>query len=158
MGRYELVRPTLRQRIINRIIGLAGAERIKNWQLAKRIRNLAFSTVAFFFAGSYVLVTAVDPYGGALSSAYAFEFENTADAQTYGFASQQKISFSRDGWEVVTGDEAAAIYVANAETPASGTVKGYAYSLVIKQGCVMWCCWTSSSLLQVLCCVPSQVA
>jgi hypothetical protein len=134
MGRYELVRPTLRQRIINRIIGLAGAERIKNWQLAKRIRNLAFSTVAFFFAGSYVLVTAVDPYGGALSSAYAFEFENTADAQTYGFASQQKISFSRDGWEVVTGDEAAAIYVANAETPASGTVKGYAYSLVIKQG------------------------
>ena len=93
MGRYELARPTLRKRIINRVIGVDVAERMKNWQLAKRIRNLAFSAVAFFFAGSYVLVTAVDPYGGALSSAYAFEFENTADSQTYGLLRSRKSAF-----------------------------------------------------------------
>ncbi|MBU6144286.1 MAG: transglycosylase SLT domain-containing protein [Acidobacteria bacterium] len=134
MGRYEMVRPTLRQRIFNRLFGTQFSEKLKSLELGKRIRNLAFSAIAFVFAGSYVLVTAVDPYGGALSSAYAFEFDNSAESQTYGFASQQKISFSRGGWEVVTGDEAAAIYVANAATPATGTIKGYAYKLVVDNG------------------------
>jgi len=134
MGRYELVRPPLYRRILNRIFGERAFQRFANLNLAQRIRRTLFTGLAFVFAGSYVLVTAVDPYGGSLSSAYAFDFENNPDAQTYGFASQQKISFARGGWEIVTGDEAAAIYVANAETPPTGSVKGFAYKKVIEQG------------------------
>ena len=134
MGRYELVRPSLPRRILNRVLGTNFLERIAELQIARRLRNLTFSLIAFVFASSYVLVTAVDPYGGSLSSAYAFDFENSTDAQTYGFSSQQKISYARGGWEIVTGDEAAALYVANAETPPNGSVKGFAFSQVINQG------------------------
>jgi hypothetical protein len=129
MGRYELERPSLRKRIIARLFGRTFSTRVESFNIRKKLQLLIVNLLAFGFAGSYVLVTVVDPYGGALAS--EFTFYSDAEAQTYGYASQQKISFSRGGWEVVTGDEAAAIYVANAATPETGTVKEFAYTLVL---------------------------
>ena len=131
MGRYELVRPTLRKRIIARLFGNNFGPNLAKLELGKKFRNLVFSLLGFGFAGSYVLVTVVDPYGGTMANAYAFDSYSDSEAQSYGYSSQQKISFSRGGWEIVTGDEAAAIYVANASTPATGSVKEFAYGLVV---------------------------
>jgi hypothetical protein len=105
-------------------------------QFAKRIRTVVAGFVSFSFASAYVLVTVIDPYGGALTSAYAFNSSYSdvgEDQQIYGFAAQQKISFERGGWAIVTGDEAAAIYVANAATPETGSIKEFAYGLVLTQ-------------------------
>lgn len=135
MGRYELVRPSLRKRISQRIFGKNLASKLENFNLAKKIRLATINLIAFTCAAGYAMVTVIDPYGGALNSAYAFEstYSNTGEAdQIYGFSSQQTISFERGGWAIVTGDEAAAIYVANAEAPETGSIKDFAYNLVLK--------------------------
>ncbi len=134
MGRYELVRPTLRQRISRRILGKNLATNLQNLQLAKKLKRLVVTSIAISFVASYAMVTVIDPYGGALNSAYAYNstYSNTGEeVQIYGFTAQQKISFQRGGWSIVTGDEAAAIYVANAETPENGSIKAFAYELVL---------------------------
>jgi hypothetical protein len=133
MGRYELVRPTLRQRISQRILGKNLSTNLQNLQLAKKIKRLVVNTIAISFVASYAMVTVIDPYGGALNSAYAYNatYSNTGEEdQIYGFTAQQKISFQRGGWSIVTGDEAAAIYVANAATPENGSIKAFAFELV----------------------------
>lgn len=132
MGRYELVRPTLRQRIVQRMVGKKFGSNLENFQFGKKIKRALASLVAASFASSYVMVTVIDPYGGALNSAYAFNSYSdiVEDDQIYGFSAQQKISFKRGGWAIVTGDEAAAIYVANAEEPEIGSIKEFAYKLV----------------------------
>jgi hypothetical protein len=134
MGRYELVRPTLRQRIIQRILGKNLSTNLESLELGKKFKRLVANTIAISFVASYAMVTVIDPYGGALNSAYAFNttYSNTGDSdQIYGFTAQQKISFKRGGWSIVTGDEAAAIYVANAATPETGSIKAFAYDLVL---------------------------
>jgi hypothetical protein len=133
MGRYELVRPTLRKRLVQRIFGKRIAPTLENLQLGRKIKVLTANVIAITCIASYAMVTVIDPYGGALTSAYAYNSSysnNGEDDQIYGFTSQQKISFERGGWAIVTGDEAAAIYVANAATPETGTIKEFAYGLV----------------------------
>ena len=135
MGRYELVRPSMGKRLVQRIFGRKLAPKLENLQLAKKIKVLTANVIAITCIASYAMVTVIDPYGGALTSAYAYNssYSNTGeDDQIYGFTSQQKISFERGGWAIVTGDEAAAIYVANAATPETGSIKEFAYSLVNK--------------------------
>ena len=133
MGRYELVRPTLGKRIIQRMFGEKITPALENLQLGRKIKIVTANLIAVSCIASYAMVTVIDPYGGALTSAYAYNssYTNTGEAaQTYGLISQQKISFERGGWAIVTGDEAAAIYVANAETPETGSIKEFAYRLV----------------------------
>jgi hypothetical protein len=133
MGRYELVRPTLGKRIIQRMFGAKLSHSLHNLQLGRKIKIAAANLIAITCITSYAMVTVIDPYGGALTSAYAYNssYTNTGEAdQSYGLVSQQKISFERGGWAIVTGDEAAAIYVANAATPETGSIKEFAYGLV----------------------------
>lgn len=133
MGRYELVRPTLGKRIIQRMFGSSITPALEKLQLGRKIKIATANLIAVSCIASYAMVTVIDPYGGALTSAYAYNssYTNTGEAdQTYGLISQQKISFERGGWAIVTGDEAAAIYVANAAPPEIGTIKEFAYGLV----------------------------
>jgi len=133
MGRYELVRPSLRKRIVQRMFGSKLTPKLENLQIAKKIKVLTANLIAITCIASYAMVTVIDPYGGALTSAYAYNSSYSdigEDNQIYGFKSQQKISFERGGWAIVTGDEAAAIYVANAATPETGSIKEFAYGLV----------------------------
>lgn len=133
MGRYELIRPTLGKRMMQRLFGEKFVLALENLNLARKFKVLVANLIAFSFAASYVLVTVIDPYGGALTSAYAYNptYSNTSESdQIYGFQSQQTISFKRGGWDIVTGDEAAAIFVANAEEPETGTIKEFAFGLV----------------------------
>lgn len=135
MGRYELVRPSMGKRLVQRLFGRKLAPKLENLQLARKIKVLTANVIAITCITSYAMVTVIDPYGGALTSAYAYNSSYSdigEDNQIYGFKSQQKISFERGGWAIVTGDEAAAIYVANAATPETGSIKEFAYSLVNK--------------------------
>jgi hypothetical protein len=127
MGRYELVRPTVRKRLFARIFG----ERFRNLSLGKKLSKLFLHLVAYTFIGGYTMVTIIDPYGGAMANAFEFDYNVGGDSQTYGYATTQKISFDRSGWKIVTGDEAVAIYVANAAPPETGTIKDFAYTLVV---------------------------
>jgi hypothetical protein len=107
--------------------------KLENLQIAKKIKVLTANLISITCIASYAMVTVIDPYGGALTSAYAYNSSYSdigEDNQIYGFKSQQKISFERGGWAIVTGDEAAAIYVANAATPETGSIKEFAYGLV----------------------------
>ena len=133
MGRYELVRPSLSKRIIQRIFGKNFTPRLQELQIGKKFKLAIANLVAISFVAGYAMVTVIDPYGGALNSAYAYNsnYSNTGEEdQIYGYTAQQKISFERGGWSIVTGDEAAAIYVANAATPETGTIKEFAFELV----------------------------
>jgi hypothetical protein len=133
MGRYELVRPTLSKRIIQRIFGDSFTPKLQELQLRRKFKLAVSNLVAISFVAGYAMVTVIDPYGGALNSAYAYNstYSNTGEGdQIYGFTAQQKISFKRGGWSIVTGDEAAAIYVANADTPETGSIKKFAFDLV----------------------------
>ena len=133
MGRYELVRPSMGKLLVQRIFGRKLAPKLENLQIAKKIKVLTANLIAITCIASYAMVTVIDPYGGALTSAYAYNSSYSdigEDNQIYGFKSQQKISFERGGWAIVTGDEAAAIYVANAATPETGSIKEFAYGLV----------------------------
>ena len=134
MGRYELVRPSLSKRIIQRIFGKSFSPKLQELQIAKKFKLAIANLVAISFVAGYAMVTVIDPYGGALNSAYAYNstYPKTGEEeQIYGYTAQQKISFKRGGWSIVTGDEAAAIYVANAATPETGTIKEFAYELVL---------------------------
>ncbi len=133
MGRYELVRPTLGKRITQRMFGKRLSPAIESLQLGRKVKLATANLLAITCIASYAMVTVIDPYGGALNSAYAFNssYSNTGEAdQIYGLVTQQKISFERGGWAIVTGDEAAAIYVANAAEPEVGSIKEFAYGLV----------------------------
>jgi len=128
MGRYELVRAPLRQRLAKHIFG----KNVLAWNLGVKLRNFLMAFLAFIFAGSYVLVTVVDPYGGSGSSAYAYYAASDEEAQFFEYASTQTVSYARGGWQIVTGDEA--IHIANAETPPVGTIQQFAFDLVSKNG------------------------
>ena len=137
MGRYELERPNLRKRVFQRIFGESFTLKLEELNIPRKLKIATANLVAFSCAASYVMVTVIDPYGGALTSAYAFNstYSNAGEAdQIYGFTSQQKISFKRGGWSIVTGDEAAAIYIADAAAPETGSIKEFAFGLVETNG------------------------
>jgi hypothetical protein len=81
----------------------------------------------------FVLVTIVDPYSGTMASASTiqiYDTDNVDPAETYGYASTQKISFARGGFNIVTGSDAAAMFVETAIVPSPGTAKAYAFELL----------------------------
>jgi hypothetical protein len=87
----------------------------------------------FVFSVGFILVSIVDPYSGTMASAntmQVYDFENGSPEQTYGYASTQKISYSRGGFNIVTGDDAAAMFVEAAGAPDPGTAKAYAFGLL----------------------------
>jgi len=79
MGRYEMVRPTLSKRIIQRIFGKNFTPKLQELQLGKKFKLAVANLVAISFVAGYAMVTVIDPYGGALNSAYAYNstYSNT---------------------------------------------------------------------------------
>ncbi len=103
--------------------------------LATRTRR-AWS--GFLCTAGFVAVTIVDPYSGAMANtmerAYLLQMAEGSDDQVYGWKTTQTISFVRGGFKVVTGKNAASLFVELADVPDSGTVKAFAYTQVTKQG------------------------
>ena len=63
-----------------------------------------------------------------------YQSDSDAAAQVYGWQSTQVFSYSRGGFSIVTGKDAAALFVEVADIPTPGTNKSIAYSLVSNMG------------------------
>ena len=134
MGRYEADRPTLSHRLANSVDGALAGTPFKRPRLPKINKHVFRSVWGFVFSVGFVLVTIVDPYSGTMASAstiQVYDYENATAEQTYGYASTQKISYSRGGFNIVTGDDAAAMFVEAAGAPDPGSAKAYALEILI---------------------------
>lgn len=137
MGRYEADRPSLTHRL--GVLVDAGLSKTPySRPRLPRLKKHAFRPVwGFLFSVGFILVTIVDPYSGTMASAstiQVYDLENATPEQTYGYASTQKISYSRGGFNIVTGDDAAAMFVEAAGAPDPGTAKAYALELLSSMG------------------------
>lgn len=132
MGRYEAERLSLSHRLAAKIDEALVGTRFKRPKL--NLQSLNFRAFwGFTFSVGFILVTIVDPYSGTMASASTIQvYDSDGDAieQTYGYASTQRISYARGGFNIVTGSDAAAMFVADAGVPSPGTAKAYAYQLL----------------------------
>lgn len=137
MGRYEADRPS-----VSRRIGLSLDRFFENSNYSRprfpKFKKHAFRpALGFIFSSGFVLVTVVDPYSGTIASASTMQVLDVGSAsieQTYGYSSSQEISYSRGGFNIVTGEDAAALFVEDAGEPDPGTAKAYAYGLLNSMG------------------------
>lgn len=133
MGRHEAYAPTFSRRM----------SRFADWFFTKvpfarvrlpKLKRHAFRPLfGFVFVAGFLMVTIVDPYSGGLASANTiqiYDSESIDPEQTYGYSSTQRISFARGGFNIVTGDDAAAMFVETAAIPSAGTAKAYAYAFL----------------------------
>jgi hypothetical protein len=137
MGRYEADRPSLSHRLSGAVDGALENTRFSRPRFPK-FKKHAFRPVwGFLFSVGFILVTVVDPYSGTMASAstmQVYDLDAATPEQTYGYSSTQKISYSRGGFNIVTGDDAAAMFVEEAGVPDPGTAKAYAYQLLATLG------------------------
>ena len=134
MGRYEAERVTLSNRIAGGVDQALAKTNFSRPRLPKLKKHALRPAMGFIFSVGFILVTIVDPYSGTMASAntiQVYDYEAGSAQQTYGYASTQKISYSRGGFNIVTGDDAAAMFVEAAGAPDAGSAKAYALDLLI---------------------------
>ena len=134
MGRHEALQPSLSQKV-GHLADLAFDKTpLVRPQIPRLKKDFFRPFWGFVFSVSFVLVTIVDPYSGTMASAstmMAFDFANEQDpTQTYGYASTQQILFTRGGFNIITGSDAAAMFVESASVPSPGTAKAYAFDML----------------------------
>lgn len=135
MGRHEAFKPTLSRRALNKIDSKLEDSGIRRPRLPKLKKHAMRPIWGFIFSSGFILVSIVDPYSGTMASAatmQVYDFAAATQEQTYGFASTQKISYTRGGFSVITGADAAAMFVEDAGTPEPGSAKAYAFELLTK--------------------------
>lgn len=130
MGRHEAYKPHLSSRL-----GAAVDAALANSRFSRPKINLkkhAFRPfVGFIFSVGFILVSIVDPYSGTMASAATIQIYSGDElSQTYGYAETQTISFARGGFNIVTGNDAAAMFVETADVPSAGTAQSYAFDLL----------------------------
>jgi hypothetical protein len=131
MGRHAAHMPSLSERISNKL-GLNNPKHRLN-RARKHMAPRVLPTWAFVFVAGWVMVTVVDPYSGTLTSAQASIYEQIDfQGQDLSISSEQTISFSRGGYEIVTGKTAGKLFVELAQSPDVGTAQAYAYDYIKK--------------------------
>ncbi len=132
MGRHVLEKPTLSQRAFPRMHAFWARHSSVLPMLTRRTVKAGWGFAAVV---AWSLVSVVDPYSGTMVSASAsMIFDSSDPSQSYGLASTQTISFARGGFNIVTGSDASALFVANADLPAPGTSKQYALAQLLSMG------------------------
>lgn len=132
MGRHVLEKPTLGERLFPRLHAFWANH---SSLLPMLTRKTVKAGYGFGFVAAFSLVSVVDPYSGTIASASAsMIFDATDPVQSYGLASTQTISFARGGFNIVTGSDAQALFVENADLPAPGTSKQFALRMLLDMG------------------------
>lgn len=137
MGRHEAIKPSLSRRALNKIDARLESSGHKRPRLPKLKRHALRPIWGFIFSAGFVLVSIVDPYSGTMASAdtiQIYDYSAATDEQTYGFSSTQTITFTRGGFSVLTGADAAAMFVEDAGAPEPGSAKEYAFKLLTSMG------------------------
>lgn len=158
MGRHAVDKPALRRRMLATIDSYLASKNVPVPRLPKISRKTNHATWGAFFAVMLALVSVIDPYSGTVVSADTMSVydPNSKDPeQTYGNSQSQQISFARGGFNIVTGDDATAIFVETADLPTPGSAKEYAlkYLLELDYGSDQYSClvklWTRESQWRV---------
>jgi hypothetical protein len=134
MGRYEAERKTLGSRVLAKVDESLGAAGIKRPKLPQIQKHALRPVWGFLFSVGFVLVSIVDPYSGTMASASSMQvyYDDAESTElTYGYSTTQRISYERGGFNIVTGSDAAAMFVEDAGMPDPGTAKAYAFELLI---------------------------
>ncbi|MFM5903558.1 MAG: lytic transglycosylase domain-containing protein [Microbacteriaceae bacterium] len=138
MARHVAYKPTLAKRTLAPMAEVTS--KAMTWHPIRRIlaTKTRKSLGGFLFTSGLVAVSIVDPYSGAMANimqqAYLQQMEEGTGDQVYGWKTTQTISFERGGFKVVTGKNAASLFVELAAVPDAGSVKAYAYSQVLQHG------------------------
>jgi hypothetical protein len=137
MGRHAIYKPSASSRLFGAVETAVAAP--FRWSPVQRLFKLALrkSLTGFFMVAGFTAVSIVDPYSGSMASAATLDFYQTDDTsleQVYGWQSTQTISYSRGGFSIVTGQDAAALFVEVADIPTPGTNKAVAYELTSGMG------------------------
>ena len=137
MSRPAAERPTLAQRIDLAIDGFFARRNLTRPRATWLKKATSRPVVGFALTIGFIAVSIIDPYSGTMASAstiQSFDPYRAEAEQVWGSASTQKISFSRGGFNIVTGDEAAAMYVEAASLPSAGTAKAFAWQQLQAMG------------------------
>ena len=137
MGRHAIYKPSALARLVGALENAIAAP--FRWSPVQKFFRAALrkSLTGFFMVAGFTAVSIVDPYSGSMASAETLNFyqEDVDSAQqVYGWQATQTISYSRGGFSIVTGQDAAALFVEVADIPSPGTSKAIAYGLVSSMG------------------------
>jgi hypothetical protein len=137
MGRHALRKPSASSRLFGAVETVVSAP--FRWSPVERLLRLAIrkSLAGFFMVAGFTAVSIVDPYSGTMASAATmglYQNTDTSPEQVYGWQSTQTISYSRGGFNIVTGRDAAALFVEVADIPTPGTNKAVAYAMTSDMG------------------------
>jgi hypothetical protein len=133
VGKHEAYRPTLSERASESVDSWLHKRGISKLRLPKIPRGVALPYFAFFFVAAMIAVTVVDPYAGSLSAAFADDYSpNVTDGQSGDAIPQTTVSFSRGGYDILTGAAFNNLYVADAGIPDQGTAQAFARQLSLQ--------------------------
>lgn len=133
MGRYEAERVSLRSRLLVRFDATLEKSGITRPKLPKIQKHAMRPVWGFIFSVGFILVTIVDPYSGTMASASTMQIysdDSESVELTYGYSTTQKISYERGGFNIVTGSDAASMFVEDAGLPSPGTARAYAFDML----------------------------
>lgn len=133
MGRYEAEKPNFSNRFLASIDGALESTHFSRPRLPTIKKHAFRPLIGFLFSAGFILVSVVDPYSGTIASAntiQVYEPNEASAEQTYGYSSTQKITYQRGGFNIITGTDAAALFVEDAGSPDPGTAKAYAFALL----------------------------
>lgn len=137
MGRHAIYKESISSKISGAVSDAISApfrSRLVKSVFAARLHK---SLTGFVMVAGFTAVTIVDPYSGTMASAETMAFYQTEDLveeQIYGWESTQTISYSRGGFKIVTGQDAAALFVEVAAVPSPGSNKALGYRMVADFG------------------------
>lgn len=137
MGKYEAIRPPLRQRLLSMLDGQLGRRGLSRPKLPRLTRAKTFPVLGFFMVLGFTLVYVVDPYSGNLASAstiQVYDPESVEGEQSLVYDEEYTVSFDRGGYKIVSGSDAHSFFVLAAPEPEPGTAKAYAKEYIAKRG------------------------
>lgn len=133
MGRHAQERQSVIRRALSPLeetaAKVAKIDFIQRATSKKRIRGIN----GFMLTSAFLMVSIVDPYSATLAIADTGR-QGVAEEQDFEYYATQEITVDRGGYRVVSGKDAAAMFVELAVVPDEGTVKAYAYKASAKRG------------------------
>ena len=103
----------------------------------KNSKRSSKPATAFLFAGALLMVSIIDPYSGNMVMAGmvdAYGPNTPGYPQDFSYKVEQKFSFNRGGFTLVSGGNKAQIFVNLVGKPDPGTAKSIAFDYVTKLG------------------------
>lgn len=139
MGRHQAYKPTVTERTNVKIDAWLSKNNLTRPRLPRVKKGKFNSFYGFCAAVGLAAVSVVDPYSGSLTAAQALALSNSESW----FGDQNLVSdetveveikFARGGFNLISGNDYSAIFVADAGEPEAGSPKAFARKLGLQLG------------------------